>query len=189
MVKTLLIEGWRRINHSYALVNQHQILRLARMADLRLLHRDLPWAFPSWNADDGDGFAPADRAVIDGLLAPSPDDRVDAVYRICSPFRWRGCEWDGVRFVTFLAVETGIVPGVFATAQDQALTLADDNPLVVPSSWCRDRIVEGGARPERIHVVPHGVDRARFRPIAAERRGGGRGPPAPPGRGNNQPGL
>ena len=43
--RTLLVEGWRGINHSFALINQHQILALAQLPGLRLYHHDLPFAF------------------------------------------------------------------------------------------------------------------------------------------------
>ena len=38
--KHLLVEGWRGVNHSIALVNQHQLLELVRRPSLRLSHRD-----------------------------------------------------------------------------------------------------------------------------------------------------
>ena len=85
--KSLRLEGWRGVNHSFALVNQHQILHLARLPGLHLSHRDMPWAFEHWNAQrNSAGFSPEEAAVIDGL--PPPDNTPpDAIYRICAPFR------------------------------------------------------------------------------------------------------
>jgi hypothetical protein len=40
---SLLIEGWRGLNHSYGLVNQYQILELLKIDGLRLFHHDLPF--------------------------------------------------------------------------------------------------------------------------------------------------
>ena len=40
--RTLLVEGWRNIAHSYAIVNQFQCLELLKIPDLGLIHRDVP---------------------------------------------------------------------------------------------------------------------------------------------------
>ena len=65
--RTLLIEGWRGINHSIALVNQYQILELLKFSGLTLYHHDLPFFFPHWTRTaSGSGFNAADcrRVVI-----------------------------------------------------------------------------------------------------------------------------
>src|SRR5262249_44426075 len=43
MKKQLLVEGWRTSCHSYALVNQHQLLQLARDPRFELFHLDIPF--------------------------------------------------------------------------------------------------------------------------------------------------
>ena len=53
-------------------------------------------------------------------------------------------------------------------AYDRAARRAD--AVIVPSAFVRDRAVELlGLAPERVHVVPHGVDHALFRPGGDER--------------------
>ena len=73
-MKNMLIEGWRGVNHSFALVNQCQILEMLRLPELRLFHRDLPFAMAHWsNLTHSPGFAPADWAQISGLQAPNAE--------------------------------------------------------------------------------------------------------------------
>ncbi len=169
-MKSLLIEGWRGVNHSFALVNQNQILSLARMEKVKLFHRDLPFPFERWNrTDNGDGFAARERQVIDALAAPDPAlDKVDAIYRICSPFRAGGRS--DARTVTFMAVEFVLGGEQFASEGDRLALLASDSPIVTPSAWSRERILEHGFRPDRVRIVPHGVDAERFRPLGPEER-------------------
>jgi glycosyltransferase involved in cell wall biosynthesis len=168
-LKTLLIEGWRGVNHSFALVNQNQILALAGMPDVRLLHRDLPFAMSHWNAsDNADGFAGPARALLDGLRPPAPGERVDAVYRICSPFR--AGDTGGVRTVQFMVSEMGLRDGQFASSSDRAAMMASEDPVVTPSAWSWQRLVEDGMAAGRVRVVAHGVDAARFRPMEAAAR-------------------
>ena len=62
-MKTLLIEGWRGINHSFALVNQHQLLQLAEQADFKIYHRDMPFPDPAWK-NTMSGFDADDEATI-----------------------------------------------------------------------------------------------------------------------------
>ena len=171
-MRNFLIEGWRGVNHSFALVNQNQILQLAARSDIALFHRDMPFFSPSWSrgAND-DGFSAADRRSIDAPRDPG-DISLDVIYRICSPFRMSP---PGVpvaraaREISFLVTELGLAPANFATAADrEALCCNGEEHLVVtPSEWSWDRIVEFGIDPARVRVVPHGVDPDRFRRIAA----------------------
>ena len=64
----LLIEGWRGINHSYAMVNQHQILALANLGGFEIYHHDLPFWLAHWNANDHSaGFEEKDAQFIASL--------------------------------------------------------------------------------------------------------------------------
>ena len=165
-MRTLLIEGWRGVNHSYALVNQNQILHLARTPGLRLFHRDMPFPFPQWNrTDNGPGFVKEDRQIIDALKEPNdPTDRIDAVYRICSPFG--ATETANTvrkpRTLTFMAVEFIFGVESFSSPAHREMLLADDGLIVTSSTWCWHRIVEGGFHPSRVKIIPLGVDAARF---------------------------
>ena len=44
----LLLEGWRTISQSYAVINQWLLLAMARRGDLRLSVRDLPYLNADW---------------------------------------------------------------------------------------------------------------------------------------------
>jgi glycosyltransferase involved in cell wall biosynthesis len=166
----LRIEGWRGINHSYALVNQHQILELTKLDSVQLSHRDLPFAFPHWNRDANTaGFSSADQDLIDHL----PDDisdEADCIYRICSPFREEPLPGRR-RLMTFMVTETGLSKCNFVNPSSpyEALT-RDENIIVTPSRWSKQRIAEYGFPAEKIYIVPHGVDIEAFYPLAASQR-------------------
>ena len=176
-MRTILIEGWRGVNHSFALVNQNQILQLTARPDIALFHRDMPFFSQTWSRHaNEDGFSASDRRLIDAPGDPG-DAAVDAVYRICSPFRLAPpgrAVARAPRAIAFVVTELGLAPPNFASEADRAALLGDgDEHLVVtPSEWSWERIVEFGVAPDRVRVVPHGVDTARFRRIASpdERR-------------------
>lgn len=168
MERGLLIEGWRGVNHSYALINQHQILGMKRIGGLNLFHKDLPFALSHWNTrDNGPGFSAADRETLDSLPEPHHDaDDVDAVYRICSPFRSGDrTVYADLRTTTFMVTELGLCAANFAPGDDGTdFFTRDANLIVTPSEWSRSRILEYGFDSDCIHTVPHGVDTATFHP-------------------------
>ncbi len=170
MSHSLRIEGWRGVNHSYALVNQYQIRELMRLPGLQLFHRDLPFALPHWNRTTNTaGFSEDIQADIDAL----PDDTDDAaacIYRICSPFRMDEAALNR-KLVTFMVTETGLSAVNFV---NRAACLhhfgAGDNLIVTPTRWAHQRIAEYGFPAERICIIPHGVDTDCFYPLDATER-------------------
>ena len=48
----ILIEGWRGINHSYALVNQWQINELIKSSNISF--KDVPYYNKNWNTKKND---------------------------------------------------------------------------------------------------------------------------------------
>jgi glycosyltransferase involved in cell wall biosynthesis len=164
-VKHLVVEGWRTSSHSYALVNQHQLLHLMGDPRLRLSHVDVPFYRPHWAHLDG-GFAESDKAALAGLGAPG-EPRADVIYRISWPLRvHRGpadrvfvfgtCELQQFQPNSFCG-PNGTSEGIDREAVD----------IVTPSHWSEAGFVSAGFRPERVHVIPHGVDPARFSPANA----------------------
>lgn len=167
----LLIEGWRGINHSFALVNQFQILALLDCPGVELFHRDIPFRMDWDGLRHAAGFGREDAARIAGL--PDPGSLpVDAVYRIAAPFRAgaAGAAGDRRRTLTFMVTELGLDAGSFAPGTDPNHFTRDCNLVVTPSAWARDRLAEAGLDPARVRVVPHGVDTAAFHPVTPAHR-------------------
>ncbi|AKJ28526.1 glycosyltransferase [Caldimonas brevitalea] len=168
--KTLLIEGWRGVNHSFALVNQCQILELQKLGGVRLRHRDLPFAMPHWNAKTHSaGFSGEDSARIDSLPAPAVDERPDCIYRISSPFRADAAST--VKTLTFMVTELGLSPKSFEDGSaDRGTYTRDANLIVTPTNWSRDRLVDYGFAADKIRVVTHGVYAETFHPLTPAER-------------------
>ena len=165
-LRSLAIEGWRGINHSFALVNQHQILELLKFDGLKLFHRDLPFAFPHWTrAGNGSGLPPERQALIDAL-GPAGDEPVDCVYRIGAPFR-AGPADGRCRTVTFMVTEFGLGAANFENQETASFLTRHDNMLTTPSRWSRDRLIEWGFPEAKIEVIPHGVDAGLFAPLSS----------------------
>jgi glycosyltransferase involved in cell wall biosynthesis len=163
-MKKLLIEGWRGINHSYAMVNQHQILALARCADIKLHHRDVPFFMSNWNVlSNGAGFSQVDADFISGLQ-DIHNEQVDFSYRISAPIPPPSSL--KIPALTSIATEFGLDDASFSLPASALLAYtAEQNLVVTPSRWSRDRLLDYGFAEEGVRVVSHGVDRNVFKPI------------------------
>lgn len=171
--KSLVIEGWRGINHSFALVNQFQLLEMIRRKDVALHHVDAPFHYPHWNrAINGAGFHAADEAALTDIQGLA-EGRADWQFRIFSPVDLRPPQ-HARQLAVFAVTECGLDPKYFAAGSDVAHFEENGGVLITPSEWSRNRIIEFGFRPETVRTVPHGTSADYFRPqppeaIAAQR--------------------
>lgn len=156
--RTLLVEGWRFLPHSFALVNQYQLLALRGL--VRLLHRDLPLHKADWRQTRGLLDAEDERAIGE-IAPPGPSDVFGAVYRIGYPFDLTPSV--PARTLVFATTEFGfLAPHALAPGS----RLSDDRcVLVTPSRWSREGFLREGVAPERVEVVPHGADVRVFRSL------------------------
>jgi len=168
---SLLVEGWRGINHSYAMVNQHQLLHLGRW--FRLFHRDLPFFSAQWSVQrSAAGFDEAAAQAIAQVAPPPPQSRQDICYRIGFPLRM-GPAAAGRLFV-FGTSEWQNINGF---VHDNGLRQGLRDPslsIITPSQWSRAGFLNAGFESRRVKVVPHGIDPARFHPIPPHARAAAR---------------
>jgi len=164
---SLTVEGWRDINHSYALVNQQQLLELAAYPDIALYHVDRPLPYSNWNATRNDsGLSQEARARLRGI-PPPPEQGTDVVYRIDWPYRRHGA--DAERLFVFLTSENHrFDPQDFGDEPQPGRRYRAEPAYVTPSAWSREGLLACGF-PDAA-VVPHGVDPQLFRPATGEER-------------------
>jgi len=165
--RLLLVEGWRFLPHSYALVAQSHCLCFARR-DIDLRFADLPFYDPTWRRSPGI-LAPSEEAVLAALRPPEPSFLPQATFTLRPERPEFSPPRSGTRFA-------------FATAEYRVLTPANvgglrsaaDVPasvhVVTPSHWAATAYARFGFLSERIHIVPHGVEPSIFGPDDAARR-------------------
>ena len=161
----LLVQGWRGIAHSYALVNQFQLVEFSRIPGLELFHQDAAFFGKHWSVIP-DLFPAETEDMIRSVPAPPVDLLPDAVLRIAYPYDFTPLPQG--RLVVFGTAECSICPKdsvVGAGNGKIGEALEDSNAtLLTPSEWSRRGFIRSGANPERVKVVPHGVDGVIFRP-------------------------
>jgi glycosyltransferase involved in cell wall biosynthesis len=168
-MKTLLVEGWRGLSQSLAMVNQYQLLELAKSPMLSIFHADLPYFLPRWTMAGNDpGFSPSHWTSISSIPKPG-HEQFDAVYRIGFP--WARSATNAKRVVTFIVTELGLSAENFAAGSGSVESFCSGDDLITtPSSWSKMKLLEYGFPPDKVHVVPHGVNSEIFFPLSPQER-------------------
>lgn len=166
--RALVVEGWRFLSHSYAVVNQFQLLAMRQTPGLRLFHRDLPLYLDHWRPVRG--LLPQAGEEALASIPPPPTGAVQALYRIGFPYDLRPANAE--RTVVYgtselLWVDASMLAGPGSLARQMA---GSETRIVTPSQWSRKGFVRSGAPEERVAVVPHGVDPALHRPLPEAER-------------------
>ena len=164
MPRKLLMQGWRFIHHSYALVAQSHCVSLLRRGDVLLRFEDLPFPSPRWQPSRGI-LDPGDERVLSELGGPEPHFAPDATLRFARDFT---AAPSGRSFVFDTPELRVLRPGVMRKLRASA-EAADRVHMLAPSRWAADAYLRFGIAPERVHVVPHGVDPRLLHPDEARR--------------------
>jgi glycosyltransferase involved in cell wall biosynthesis len=165
--KRLLIEGWRFIAHSYALVAQAHCLSILKRSDVDLRFRDLPLHSEAWKATPG-VFAPAQEQALAGLSAPEPGFAPDATFTLRPERPDFSAPRTGRKFA-FGTAEYRVLTEENLGGLKSAAEVSAAVSVVTPSRWAALAFERFGFAPERIQVVPHGIDPEVFRPDETSR--------------------
>jgi len=151
------VEGWRSVSHSYALVNQFQLLHWHKTGHASICHVDMPFIMPHWAlGDNSAGFHDDDREVIEKI---SENIDFDVIYRIFAPF---GLDTPvNLPTVTFAVTEFGLSDSNYDQSSVDSYA-ARGGKIHTPSKWSRNRLVASGIPESIIHVIPHGADENYF---------------------------
>ena len=165
--RSLLVQGWTGINHSYAMVNQYQLIELVKNTALNLFTQEMSLYDQRWSKErNASGFSSVESTSLTNIKQYG-GEAVDAIYRIHTP---NTLENSATRVITFLVTEFGLDNKNFTDAADIKSYVANGNLIVTPSNWSRDRVIDFGFRDESVFVVPHGVDPTKFSPLSASER-------------------
>ncbi len=167
MQQHLLLEGWRAIHHSYALVAQAHCLCLLRRPGLVLRFRDLPYYYDTWRRTRG-LFDAADEARLEGIPQPEPGFTPDVTLTMQAERADFSAPPAGRRFV-FGTPEHRVLPHPSVIGIRSAAEVTPQVEVVTPSHWTAVAYARFGFAAERIHVVPHGIDPALVHPDDAGR--------------------
>ena len=165
----ILIEGWRGINHSYALVNQWQILELIKLS--KISFKDVPYVNKNWNLKKNDsGLNDEDKNSINNLESPLENFKYDITYRISSPFNFKYNFKSKLLFVFGTSEFKNVIQTDYINGDPDYLKNKEDFYLHTPSNWSRDGFLKVGFREDQVIVVPHGIETNTFKFISEDEK-------------------
>lgn len=153
----LQVEGWRGISHSYALVNQFQLLHWHKSNLASIHHIDMPFVMAHWaSGENSAGFHADDMHIIQNISEPI---KPDAIYRIFAPF---GLDTPvDLPTVTFAVTEFGLNDSNYNQEMVNRYA-ARCGKIHTPSTWSKNRLMASGMPEDIIHVIPHAADSNYF---------------------------
>ncbi|WP_292981892.1 O-linked N-acetylglucosamine transferase family protein [Nitrosomonas sp.] len=168
----LLVEGWRGINHSYALVNQYHLYEWIQSSQLHIYHRDMPLLFAHWETNknkSNTGLPESYNQQLARIQHWSGRAAYDACFRIHSPVTLEPGDKHPVS--TFLVTELGLGDSQIAQFKPNLKDYFNmGGNIVTPSHWSKERIAEVGIPAEHIHIIPHGAASNIFYPMHSDER-------------------
>ena len=153
----ILIEGWRGINHSYALVNQWQINELVKSSNI--FFRDIPFPNKNWNSKKNDsGLKDEIKDTIRKIQAPSLNIDYDITYRISAPFNFDQKFNSKALFVFATTEYRNLTEEFYINYHPDKLGKEENFFIHTPSNWSKKGFLSAGFKEDQVIVVPHGVD-------------------------------
>jgi glycosyltransferase involved in cell wall biosynthesis len=165
--KKLIVEGWRFLPHSYAIVSQWQLLALSRRRDVTVKVRDLPLYSPLWKPQEGLFESDAEQSLR-AFEVSDVDERADVTLRISFPLDFSPSPSRST--AVFGTAESQIIrrdqlPSLQAYKRLQRTPPPREVRAVTPSNWSAEGFYKAGFETEQVLIVPHGVDIDTFHPM------------------------
>lgn len=167
MRRRLLIEGWRFIHHSYALVAQAYCLCMLRKGDIDLRFLDVPYGNKTWRRTSG-LFGPDEEAALASVVAPEPAFVPEATLAIHAGGPNLTVPASGRKFI-FGTPGYRVVRQAAAGGYRRGSEIPEAIHFLTPSRWTAVAFERFGVPLHRIHVVPLGIDPEVFRPEESKR--------------------
>ena len=162
----ILVEGWRNINHSYALVNQWQIFELIKSTNIYF--QDVSFSNENWNSQRNDsGLRNEVKNVINKIPLASDNINYDITYRISAPFNFDK-KFNSKLIFIFATSEykNNLFKSDYTNGDPIQLSKEKNFFIHTPSNWSKKSFLAAGFREDQVVVVPHGVDVETFNLIS-----------------------
>lgn len=167
----IIVEGWRFLPHSYAIVNQFQLLEMLKYPNLEIFHKDIPFLDENWQPVAGLLDATAE-AAIKNIPHPWASLKADATLRISVPYNFAPSNTK--RTCLFATTEWGILHNEnFRITGAASLREGHSNSdiiIITPSHWSKTGFIRSGANPDRTIVIPCGIDPKIYKPLTKSER-------------------
>jgi hypothetical protein len=163
--RSIIVEGWRFIAHSYAITNQWQLLALLKRGDIAIKIRDMPFYGVQLDATSS-VFDPIATHQLHSIQQATADECADLTLRWYAPYDFSPSNSPST--AVFGTAEYQCIPRSHI-AHSVDISKVSNLKVVTPSNWSAKGFHRLGFAPEQIVVLPHSVDVDAFRPQPEER--------------------
>ena len=161
--KTLIVEGWRFLPHSYAIVNQWHLLALLRRPSIAVKVVDMPFSHAKWRAQEG-LFDPRTEQLLKSIAIADPDEDADLTLRMF--YRYDFSPSRSPQTVVFGTLEQQLIRPSDIRASDRLrMPPPPSVRAMTPSLWSAEGYYRAGFTNDQVLIVPHGVDVETFHPM------------------------
>jgi glycosyltransferase involved in cell wall biosynthesis len=150
----ILIEGWRGINHSFSLVNQHQLIEMLDLPGISIYHEDMPYANPRWNGEKNRTGFPQEALEKIRSIPPIGNIKPDVTYRISWPYRFHSGQG---RIFVFVTAESRVDADRVLDSTGRNTTIGENIKIITPSNWSKRGLLNFGFDESDISLVPCGI--------------------------------
>ncbi len=165
----VIIEGWRFLPHSYGVVDRALCLELLQRPGVQVLHRDVPYVHSVIRNEPATLGDPQLAARMAQVPPADAAQEADATLRLFAPLNLEPAPRG--RTLVFTTAEFGMHdPQQIGRSSLPALNAQRDLALLTPSQWSRSGLIRAGADPDKVVVIPHGIDPAIFHPPEPKQR-------------------
>lgn len=163
-VHSVVVRSLRNTNQPLCVSNEFQLVALSTKRELQLLSAPLPT--PDFLKVDPGSLPNFHKAAARTLsfIPRHKQEPPEVVFNVVSP-PTLSQETAKVVF-HFISSESFSPSSTLPPALPAPSQFTEGrNRVITPSAWSRDRLVRAGMQPERVFVVPFGVDRKTFYPF------------------------
>ncbi|VXD19935.1 glycosyltransferase family 4 protein [Planktothrix paucivesiculata] len=169
---SIIVEGWRDIPHSYSFINSYQLLEMIKYPALKVFHKDIQYVTSDWKPSKHLLSVEAED-LLDRIPAPQTDQQADVTLRVYCPFNLT-TDSNSKKTAIFGCTEWGIVPRSIVNGMKiecfREAHRNSDTLIITSSHWSREGFIRSGAVPERVVVIPLGIDPNIYHPLPEEKR-------------------
>ena len=167
MIK-LCVEGWRKINHSYAIVNQKQLIEFSKLP-IYLRHKDIDFASKDWSElENSNGFSHEENNILDNIKKPLNNEVFDITLRISFPYNFE--KNTSKKLFIFGTSEYQNIDGHYIKGDPKKENLRKNLFIITSSNWSKKGFVKAGFDSSKVKVVPCGVDCNSFKNIDDDKK-------------------
>jgi hypothetical protein len=165
----VVIEGWRFVPHSYAIVSSYLFSELANTDGIELFFTDLPLFNPNWTRYSDTYPQKVEERLLSATLVDNTTWR-NVTIRVSFPFDASPRADNTPVFVVGTSECLTVSPRYWTNRKPPQSVGSSSVKIVTHSLWSATGFINVGVPARNLEIIPLGVDVSIFRPFTVAKR-------------------